>query len=93
MLIYSAHYDHIGVLKNPSKEDQDVIFNGADDDASGVTAVINLAQYFKKQHNNQRRAVFVAFAAEELGGFGSRYFSQHLDTRQYRGNDQHGDDW
>ena len=79
-VIYSAHYDHIGTLKNPTEKNQDVIFNGADDDASGVTGVINLAQYFKKQNNNQRRIVFVAFAAEEIGGFGSRYFSQHLEA-------------
>ncbi|MBM7073278.1 M28 family peptidase [Shewanella sp. 202IG2-18] len=79
-VIYSAHYDHLGVKKHPKKGEKDIIFNGADDDASGVTGVINLAQYFKTQANNQRRLIFVAFAAEELGGFGSQFFSTSLDA-------------
>ncbi len=74
-VIFSAHYDHIGILK-PTEEDS--IANGADDDASGVTAVILLADYFK-EHAPERSVVFVAFTAEEIGGFGSRYFSQQLD--------------
>lgn len=76
MVLYSAHYDHIGtVIKG--KELQ--VYNGADDDASGTSAVINLARYYAKQANNQRTLVFAAFTAEEIGGYGSRYFSQQLD--------------
>ncbi|WP_346317467.1 M20/M25/M40 family metallo-hydrolase [Chitinophaga sp. YIM B06452] len=74
-VIFSAHYDHIGIQK-PVGEDS--IANGADDDASGVTAVILLADYFK-EHAPERSVIFVAFTAEEIGGFGSRYFSRQLD--------------
>ena len=75
-VIFSGHYDHIGVLK-PVKGDS--IANGADDDASGTTGVIALAQYFKKLKNNERTLLFVAFTAEEIGGYGSQYFSRQLD--------------
>ena len=74
IVLFSAHYDHLGVTKD-GKE----IYNGADDDASGTTAVINLAEYFTKQDNNKRTLIFSAFSAEEIGGFGSRYFSQQLN--------------
>jgi Zn-dependent M28 family amino/carboxypeptidase len=74
-IIFSAHYDHIGIEK---AVDGDSIANGADDDASGVTAVISLAQYFKKLNNNERTLVFVAFSAEEIGGFGSKAFAHHF---------------
>jgi hypothetical protein len=74
-VIFSAHYDHIGVGK-PSNGDS--IYNGANDDAAGTTAVILLARHFKKLANNERTLVFAAFTAEEVGGFGSQYFSQQL---------------
>ncbi|WP_423148754.1 M20/M25/M40 family metallo-hydrolase [Rubrolithibacter danxiaensis] len=74
-VIFSAHYDHLGII---SPVDGDSIANGADDDASGVTAVISLANYYKKINNNERTLIFVAFTAEELGGFGSKYFSKRL---------------
>jgi Peptidase family M28 len=73
MVIFSGHYDHLGVTKKPV--DGDSIYNGANDDAAGTTAVIMLANYFAKQKNNERTLVFVAFTAEEIGGFGSSYFS------------------
>jgi len=73
-VVFSGHYDHLGVGK-PNK-DQDSIYNGANDDAAGTTAVIMLANYFSKLKNNERTLIFVAFTAEEIGGFGSRYFSQ-----------------
>lgn len=76
MVIFSGHYDHIGI-QQPVNGDS--IANGADDDASGTTAVIALANYFKKANNNSRSIVFVAFTAEEIGGYGSKYFSQQLD--------------
>jgi hypothetical protein len=76
-VIFSAHYDHLGVGK--PNEAMDSIFNGANDDASGTTAVILLASYFKKLNNNERTLVFVAFTAEESGGFGSQYFSLQMD--------------
>src|SRR5690606_11080136 len=53
--------------------------NGADDNASGVAALIELAKYYAKQNNNERTLIFVAFNAEEIGGFGSQHFSKQLD--------------
>jgi hypothetical protein len=75
-VVFSGHYDHIGI-ETPVAGDS--IANGADDDASGTTAVIELARYFKKIKNNQRTLIFVAFTAEEIGGFGSQYFSEQLN--------------
>ncbi len=76
VVVFSGHYDHIGI-ESPVAGDS--IANGADDDASGTTAVIELARYFKKINNNNRTLIFVAFTAEEIGGFGSKYFSEQLD--------------
>ena len=75
-VIFSAHYDHIGVGK-PAEGDS--IYNGANDDAAGTTAVIMLAKYFKALANNERTIVFAGFTAEEVGGFGSQYFSRQFD--------------
>jgi len=75
-VIFSAHYDHIGTGK---PVDGDSIFNGANDDAAGTTAVIMLAKYFKVLGNNERTLVFAAFTAEESGGYGSQYFSRQFD--------------
>ena len=80
LLIFSAHYDHLGIGK--PNDAMDSIFNGANDDASGTTAVIILANYFKKLKNNERTLVFAAFTAEESGGFGSQYFSKQLDPEK-----------
>lgn len=76
LVIFSGHYDHLGILK---ADGQDSIANGADDDASGTTAMIALAKYYKKLNNNERTLIFVAFTAEEIGGFGAKYFSQQLN--------------
>ncbi len=78
-VIFSGHYDHLGILKPVAG---DSIANGADDDASGTTAVVALAEYFKKRHDNARSLIFVTFTAEEIGGFGARYFSQQLDPKE-----------
>lgn len=75
VVLYSAHYDHLGIKTTQG----DNIYNGADDDASGTAAIINLAQYYAKQDNNARTLMFSAFSAEEIGGFGSRYFSTQLE--------------
>lgn len=76
LVIFSGHYDHMGIVK---AKDGDSIMNGADDDASGTSAMIALAKYYKKLNNNERTLIFVAFTAEEIGGFGARYFSQQLN--------------
>lgn len=74
VVMFSAHYDHLGTTADGKQ-----IYNGADDDASGTTAVINLAEHFAKQGNNARTLMFAAFTAEEIGGYGSRYLSQQLN--------------
>lgn len=76
-VVFSAHYDHLGVGKPDAKGDS--IYNGANDDAAGTTAVIMLSKYFKQIKNNKRTLIFVAFTAEEVGGFGSQYFSKQLN--------------
>ena len=76
-VVFSGHYDHLGVGKPDNQGDS--IFNGANDDASGTTAVVMLANYFGKLKNNKRTLIFAAFTAEEIGGYGSQYFSQQFD--------------
>ncbi|QNK65030.1 M20/M25/M40 family metallo-hydrolase [Pedobacter sp. PAMC26386] len=76
LVVFSGHYDHLGIIHSA---DQDSIANGADDDASGTTAMIALAKYYKKLNNNERTLIFVAFTAEEIGGYGAKYFSQQLN--------------
>ena len=75
-VIFSGHYDHLGI--GPPDSHGDSIFNGANDDASGTTAVIMLARYFSKRHDNERTLVFAAFTAEEIGEYGSQYFSRQF---------------
>jgi hypothetical protein len=76
IIIFSAHYDHIGVS---SKESKDSIYNGANDNAAGVTAVIMLARHFGKLKNNERSILFVCFAGEEMGLIGSSYFVDKIE--------------
>ena len=78
IVVFSGHYDHLGVGKPNAVGDS--IYNGANDDAAGTTAVITLANYFAKLKNNERTLIFVAFTAEETGGYGSQYFSKQLDA-------------
>lgn len=75
-VMFSAHFDHIGRLEAKNGDD---IANGADDDASGVTALVELAHHFKALGTPKRTLIFAAFTGEELGGFGSTYMSKHID--------------
>jgi hypothetical protein len=77
-VIISAHYDHLGTKKSG----EDKIYNGANDDASGVTGVLALAEYFKKV-GNERTLVFVAFTAEEMGLLGSIHFGKGIDASKF----------
>ena len=77
-VIFSAHYDHLGI-STKNMQNNDSIYNGANDDAAGTTAVIMLSKYFKKLNNNERTLVFAAFTAEEIGGFGAQHFSRQFD--------------
>ncbi|MBS7566901.1 M20/M25/M40 family metallo-hydrolase [Mucilaginibacter sp. Bleaf8] len=78
-VVFAGHYDHLGIIQSAAG---DSIANGADDDASGTTAMITLAKYYKQLHNNERTLIFVAFCAEEIGGYGSQYFSKQLNPDQ-----------
>ena len=81
-VIFSGHYDHLGIgspQEGEKHDTSDSIYNGANDDAAGTTAVIVLADYFKKLKNNERSIIFTAFVAEEIGGYGSQYFSQQVN--------------
>jgi hypothetical protein len=75
-VVFSGHYDHLGIGK---PVDGDSIFNGANDDAAGTTAVIMLAKYFKSLGQQERTLIFATFTAEEIGGYGSQYFSRQLN--------------
>lgn len=74
VVIISAHYDHIGF----SKIEKDKIYNGANDNASGTAAVMELAHYFSMREDNERTILFCAFGGEELGLLGSKLFSTFL---------------
>lgn len=73
-IILSAHMDHLGVRENPTS---DKIYNGADDDASGCVAVLELARALGEGTQPKRTVYFVFFGSEEAGGFGARYFLKH----------------
>jgi hypothetical protein len=73
-ILLSAHLDHLGVREGMTGDN---IFNGADDDASGVVAVLELAQALAKGKKPKRTVVFALFGSEEIGGWGARHFQQH----------------
>jgi len=75
IVIFSAHYDHIGSLMS---NDGDGIYNGANDDASGTTALLMLAKYFAMRNDNDRTIFFCAFAGEEVGLLGSSFLASKL---------------
>jgi len=70
-IVLSAHLDHLGVSDTLAG---DKIFNGADDDASGCVAVLELARALAAGKRPRRTIYFVGFGSEERGGYGSRYF-------------------
>lgn len=77
-IVLSAHYDHLGIAEKPKMEEgkSDSIYNGARDNAIGVTAVLDAAKYFA-QHPPKRSVLFIAYTAEEIGEIGSKYFAAH----------------
>ena len=78
VILLTAHLDHLGVAKpDPANPAADIIYNGADDDASGTTAVLALAQLLAAGPRPARTIVFALFGSEEMGGFGARAFLQH----------------
>ena len=79
-VVLSAHYDHIGMEK---KKQADVINNGANDDASGVTVVAEMAKYFAETKSNKRSILFVFFAGEEKGLLGSKSLAPKLQKLNF----------
>ena len=73
-LLLTAHLDHLGVGR---PVDGDSIYNGANDDAAGTTAVLELAHALAAGPPLRRSVLFVCYGSEELGGLGSTYFGQH----------------
>jgi len=72
VVIYLAHYDHVGT------DGSGGVFNGADDNASGTVALIEIAEAFKKEKKRPKRSIgFLWVSAEEIGLFGSQYFADH----------------
>ncbi len=79
-VLIGAHHDHLGMggpNSSSRRPDTLAVHNGADDNASGVAAVLELAQYFASDSSNQRTMVFATFGAEEMGLLGSKYMSDH----------------
>lgn len=75
LIILGAHYDHIGIVK---AVDGDSIANGANDDASGVAAVLAMARYFATKKNNKRSILFTLYSGEEIGLLGSKHLAERL---------------
>jgi hypothetical protein len=70
-LLFTAHLDHLGVLPDGT------IMHGANDDASGTTAVLEIAHALAHGEAPKRSILFVCYGSEEMGLYGSRYFGEH----------------
>src|SRR5215475_6708834 len=73
-VLFSAHLDHVGIGKPVNG---DSIYNGADDDASGCAAVLEIARVLGSGAKPKRTVIFALFGSEEVGGIGSTYFREH----------------
>jgi len=80
-VVISAHYDHLGISSSKDDFNGDLVFNGANDNASGVSAVLALAEHYKALDVNERSILFVAFTAEEAGLLGSSYFGKQINSK------------
>jgi len=76
VILLTSHLDHLGVRPNAPTDDK--IFNGADDDASGTVAVLELARVLASGKKPKRTVYFVCFGSEEAGGHGATYFVNNL---------------
>ncbi|WBL26145.1 M28 family peptidase [Zunongwangia sp. HGR-M22] len=74
-VVIGAHYDHIGVV---NAVEGDSIANGANDNAAGTTAVVELAKYFAELKDNKRSVLFILFSGEEMGLKGSYHSAKRL---------------
>ncbi|MES2775956.1 MAG: M20/M25/M40 family metallo-hydrolase [Bacteroidota bacterium] len=91
LVIFSAHYDHIGsgnlaATFDPNdtyrEKTNDTIYNGANDDASGIAAMLSLAEYYFRKGPQERTIVFIAFSGEEIGLYGSGSLTDSIDAKQ-----------
>lgn len=74
-VVIGAHYDHVGVKPGKPEEDRPPqVYNGADDNASGTAALLDLARWAEGNKNLKYNYIFAAFSAEEKGLFGSKAF-------------------
>jgi aminopeptidase YwaD len=73
-ILFSAHLDHLGI---GAPVNGDEIYNGADDDASGTAAVLEIARVLGRGMRPRRTVIFALFGSEEMGGLGSTYFREH----------------
>ncbi len=76
VILLSSHLDHLGV--RPTATGDDKIFNGADDDASGSVAVIEMARMLASGKRPKRTVYFTCFGSEESGGGGANFFVNNL---------------
>lgn len=74
-ILIGAHYDHIGIIKG---ENGDAIANGANDNASGTSSVLEFARYFGQGKTNKRSLIFALFSAEEKGLLGSQHLAKKM---------------
>ena len=79
-IILGAHYDHLGLGEDDNSLDPNnhQVHNGADDNASGTAAMIELAKAIKDSKFEKNNYLFICFSGEELGLLGSKYFTQNL---------------
>ncbi len=77
-IVIGAHYDHIGFGK---PVENDSIANGANDNATGTSAVMTIAKYFATKKSNKRSVIFALFSAEEMGLRGSDHFAKRLKSQ------------
>ncbi len=79
-IVIGAHFDHLGHGEDNNSREVEKKFqvhNGADDNASGTAAIIELARLLKKAKLKTNNYLFIAFSGEELGLYGSKHFTQH----------------
>jgi Zn-dependent M28 family amino/carboxypeptidase len=75
VVLLSAHFDHLGNRSDRADAPSDALYNGADDDASGTIAVLQLMEAFARSRHPRRSVIFALFGSEERGGLGSRHFA------------------
>ncbi len=88
-IIIGGHYDHLGMGGPGSSSrtpDTSAVHYGADDNASGIASLLEIAERFAAEKNNARSILFAGFAAEEMGLLGSKYLVDHLPVEAEKVN-------